>query len=69
MVIEALIAISLAAARPQPPPPPVKLYIVPKMVPPQPGEVIIRSGPVWHAPEEGRSRDPFAWAKDQRSIA
>jgi hypothetical protein len=50
-------------------PPPVKLYIVPKTLRPQPGEVIIRSGPVWHAPEEGRSHDPFAWAKDQRSIA
>lgn len=56
--------------QPRPKPaPPVKLYIYPKLIYPQPGEVIIKHGPVVHLPEDGQSRNPFEWAKDNRSIA
>lgn len=51
------------------PPAPATIYIVPKPVSIQPGDIIIRSGPVWHGPEDYQSRDPFEWAKDNRSIA
>jgi hypothetical protein len=74
-LLMAAVLLGSCAARPQPVPPqpksqaPVKLYIVPKLIGPQPGEIIIRSGPVWHPPEAARSHDPFVWAKDNRSIA
>lgn len=75
-MLRSLFAIPLLAASPAPvkqqpkPQEPVKLYIYPKAIlPMQPGEVIIRTGPRWHAPEDGRSHDPFYWAQDQRSIA